>query len=506
MFVLRTRKESTKVLQSAAAAFFAGALIFVTGCGGGKTAPVVTPGPGTVVTPTSSAVQGTSQQTYVTSGGTVSQPQDLTKVYIAAKVPGGPGSWTTIEANTKSDGTFEIAGVPTGKYWLLTPQGAYWTNATSLDLGSDVLGRPGSSVPQRATYLDIQLNGLKPWTDGDAIQILNPNLGQTFRYDWPDFSVPDVGETSTETVKAWTGPLSIASQGDAWYASQLLNTTVGGVSFRTLGRATPALGVTQQDGGTTQLDGSLSNAPTSTVHLKVLGSQFAGIASVVNPGAQLHVTKLGVYIQPFTSSKGEIGNAPTLVERADQNPITTDVDFGDISYGNPFPSQWTPFVSLSYEFLVDYQAAGASSGVTVPAEISSSSTQLPTLSSPLLLPISPVRNAKLNGNSVSQPQSGIGLTPTLTWDAPATGTVSGYRVTVYQLSKSGNSSAYRNVIDLYTNENTLAVPDGILVSGQQYFFAVRAFSVPGVDFTKNPNRLAFPWAYADLLTSVVSTQ
>lgn len=451
------------------------------------------------VTPTGT-IQGTAVDTYVTSTGNVTSPEDLTTAYIGAEVLNG-STWTTIQGTGNSDGTFIISGVPNGSYWLAVASGGYWTSASNIDLGQDYLGRNSGKLPSNATMLAVNLDGLDAWTAGDSLDIFNPNLSQDF--DWSGNI--DNNDTSVVALWAWTGPLSDAAQGDAWYATQMLSKTVGTTTWKYMAKSTPALAITQADGSTTELDGTLSDATLSTVHLKTMGSQFAALAPAINANAAIHSTVVGIYSQPFTSAKGSIGDAETLLEIDGQDPITSDVDFGDITFGNPFPSTWTPFLSLSYEFLVPMTAAGASSSVSVPTEIMVSTTQFPTAASPVVPVITPVQSVKLNGSALTQKLNTLTLSPVLSWDAPATGTPTGYRVTVYQLTKAGSASNYQILLDLFTNGKSMTIPAGVLDAGNEYFFAIRSYLTPAIDFTSAPYHAVFPWADTDMLTPVVST-
>lgn len=451
------------------------------------------------VTPTGT-IRGTAVDTNVTASGNVTSPEDLTTAYIGAMVPNG-SSWTTIQGTGNSDGTFQISGIPAGSYWLAVASGGYWTSASDLDLGQDFLGRKDGVLPSSATTLALNLEGMGAWAAGDELDIVNPNLSQDF--DWSDNI--DTNDTSVSALWSWNGPLSDTSHGDAWYATQMITKTVGTTPWRYASKATPAVSITQTDGSATELDAALVTATPATFHLKALGSQFAALAPAINSNATVHSTIVGVYSQPFSATKGNIGDAETLIERDGQEPIITDVDFGDLTYGNPFPATWTPFLGLSYEFLVPMTATGASTPIAVPAEIYLNTTQLPTITAPLAPVITPALNIKIGGTALTQKTNTTTLSPVLSWDPPATGTPTGYRVTVYQLTKTGTASGYQMLLDLFTKGPSMKIPAAVLSAGNEYFFVVRSYLVPAVDFTAAPYHAVFPWAHADALTAVVST-
>ena len=445
-------------------------------------------------------IRGTAIDTYVTATGNVTVPEDLSAAYIGVSFQSG-STWTTVQGVGNSDGTFTVDGIPSGNYWLAIASGGYWTSASDIDLGQDFLGRPDAVSASSGTTLSLNFVALDTWQPGDVLDAYNPNLGQDF--DWSDNLNP--GDTSFASVWDWTGPLSSAVKGDAWYVTQSHTREISSVVWRYDARTTPGIAISATDGTSTSLGASLGAASQQTVHMAVQGSQFAAAANGVGPDAAVHSTTIGVYSQPFAADKGAIGEAEELLETEDQTPLTQDVDFGDVSYGNPFPASWTPFVGLTYEVAVPFTATGASSAAQVPAELYLSTAQMPTKDAPLVPAITPVVNVKLNGTALAQGQAAATLTPTLSWDPPATGVPTGYRVTVNQLSVNGSGSAFQPLLDLFTNDHSIVIPDGVLSAGNEYFFTIRAYLVPKVDFTKAPYHAAFPWSHTDMLTPVITT-
>jgi hypothetical protein len=451
------------------------------------------------VTPTG-IIRGTAIDNYLTSNGTVKQPEDLTHAYIGVSYFDGL-SWHSVQGSGASDGSFTVPGVPAGNYWLAISSGGYWTSASDLDLGQNFLGRPDAANANAGTSFSLQFVGLNAFAASDELDLINPNLALGF--DWTQNL--NIGDTEFSSVWNWSGPLSDASKGDAWYVLQNQPVLAGNLNWQYLTRSTSALPITQANGDDTDLPGRLSAAPTSTVHMAAKGTQFAGVLSNFVAGSTLHSTTLGVYAQPFSGAGGAVGDAEGLLETQDQTPVSQDVDFGDMTVGNPFPSSWTPFAAATWQINVPFTAAGATAPVEFPAELYYSSTTMPTKDAPIAPQVTPVMNVKLNGAAFGQRVVVPNLAPTLSWDAPQTGTPSGYRVSIYQLSTVQSNSTYQQVLDLFANNSSVTIPGGILAAGNEYFFAVRAFLAPSVDFTTAPYRGAFPWSHADMLTPVIST-
>jgi len=446
-------------------------------------------------------IRGTAIDTYLTATGNVTQPEDLSNAYIGASFQNG-SAWATVQGVGLADGTFTITGVPSGSYWLAIVSGGYWTSASDLDLGQDFVGRPDAGNASSGTSLGLNFAGLSPFAADDELDIYNPNLGQDF--DWSENI--NIGDTTFASIWNWTGPLSVSAKGDAWFVVQTHAAAAGSSSWRLVTMASPALPIDQQNADETDLAGRLSATAPVTFHMALKGSQFAAAAANAGSGGSIHATTAGVYSQPFSALKGSVGENESLLETKDQTPIVQDSDFGDIAVGNPYPSSFTPYAAARYEVNVPFTATGASSSVQVPAELYVSSTQMPTKDAPIAPQITPVQNLRVNAAAFVQGLATKTLNPTLSWDPPTTGTPTGYRVSVFALgtTKTGASS-FQPVLDLFTNDHTLVVPDGILSAGGEYFFQIRAFLTPTLDFTAAPYHAAFPWSHADLLSPVLST-
>lgn len=100
---------------------------------------------------------------------------------------------------------------------------------------------------------------------------------------------------------------------------------------------------------------------------------------------------------------------------------------------------------------------------------------------------------------------GVGTTPTLAWDAPASGTPQGYRLAVYQAAAANSATVLTGpVLDLFTAGLQAQVPPGILVQGGTYFFVVRAIADPAYKPATAPQRFGtFPFGWADNVTGLV---
>src|SRR5262249_44101967 len=130
---------------------------------------------------------------------------------------------------------------------------------------------------------------------------------------------------------------------------------------------------------------------------------------------------------------------PSLV---DFGPIAGSADYDQtIKYGDPFSSNgatWTEFVTMTYAAPVRIptpQGIGMVSAMMVAAIPVSSLAETGVIAPSS----SPVRNAKIEGQSLDLPRTGVGTSPAITWEAPALGESTNYAVVVraVETSQSG---------------------------------------------------------------------
>ena len=80
---------------------------------------------------------------------------------------------TPIQATGNSDGTFSIANVPGGYYWLQIGTNAYWTSSSTFDYGSDIVGQPiGTVATSETTTFAFNIAGLDAVEAGDQFAFL----------------------------------------------------------------------------------------------------------------------------------------------------------------------------------------------------------------------------------------------------------------------------------------------------------------------------------------------
>jgi hypothetical protein len=126
------------------------------------------------------------------------------------------------------------------------------------------------------------------------------------------------------------------------------------------------------------------------------------------------------------------------------------------------------------------------------------------IAGPMTPALSSVQNPKINGKDFFEAQGNVGLTPTLSWDPPALGTPSRYSVRIRRLRRNPQdptTTIAANVGTVFTPSTSLTIPPGVLQPGAVYAFRIRAFQSP--TSATSPHRLAYPTAFADVLSNLM---
>jgi hypothetical protein len=185
---------------------------------------------------------------------------------------------------------------------------------------------------------------------------------------------------------------------------------------------------------------------------------------------------LFIVAAPHVREDALLAEEPRLVV-AFPAPDKLDYDQSFV-YGNPFTTggvAWDELAEIRYNFRVPVLAAGATTPLNVPVgflaripvpALAADGTIAPTLT--------PVRNVKIAGSSLAEPQVGVGLTPTITWDPPLTGTPTSYEVSVRQVTADRTATTLRSIASFITTSTSLRLPDSVLSVGASYILVIDA--------------------------------
>jgi len=466
--------------------------------------------------PKPKAIEGTRIVTRITNAGDTLEPQDLTTATIAAHVSNGMGGYTTIAGVGTPAGTFTIPAVPNRPVWVQFNNSYIWTSHSKLDLDVFAYGRANGAPALNLTPQFFNVTGLSPWASTDVLQWYSTNLESVYGYlgDYDPANQPLPGATSLAGLNlnwADTGfNLVDTTQGDGPSLTQLRSTTVAGETYTALSGIFAPTSLIQLDGISNTLNGAMTPVPqTNSVRMAWRRSVGMGFQSQVNPAAVNIFQRMVVHTPPWGLQRGFIAATADLVNLY-PNPGSSDLDLGDAVYGNPFPASGGTVYAINQFFRVSYLAPGAMIPGSLTGSLSTNSVDAPTAAAPLTQSIGPVTNLAIEGVDGFISQSGLGLTPQLTWAAPAVGSPKAYSVSIIRVFKTGVTPNIRTRFTTagtcLTRETSLQLPPGLLQPGQDYVFRVRAIETSGPDVRSVPFRTnRFPFAAADMLSAMVST-
>jgi hypothetical protein len=455
-------------------------------------APSVDAPPDAPDPPATMIVRGAGTIHWVGDSGTIDRPFDLSRMTFTSFTPTASGFERRTGAGS-ADGTFEVPVGLAAPSWQLgfnaiaQPPRFLVGNSLRPDLSFFVLGRPDRRFPAQPTSLTINATGLDPWQLANDLGILSSNAGalligtQVVPINAGDTAI--AGKTTD-----WAEPLIDAANGDSALVFQLSSKVAdppGSNGFYVaLTKAGVAAPFAMVEGAATEMTVELVDVPQSralTVHVK--RSQFEALRGQVGPGAQPSRSfqhSLFIHALPRALQRGFFDVAPR-VARFFASAGTEDYDQSFI-YGNPFKTAdigWDEFMIARHNFFVPVLAAGATTAADLAvgfmAQLPVSELAVDGTIAPVL---TPVRNVKIAGRDLMTPQTGVGLTPMITWDAPAIGAPTCYSVRLRQVGVSDATTTVRVVATFLTTATSLTLPGTLLSSGSSYLLEIEAQAIP----------------------------
>lgn len=467
-----------------------------------------------------------------TSSVTPTWPLNLP--YPAALVPQNGGTFLRLLGSPNADGSYGIPNVPAGNFWLeINPNAIFWTASSDFDYGNDAIGHPLATASQSTTTFNYTLSGLASAQAGDFVSIQS-DMQNTSPLPFASLSTP--GGTTFHLSQPQTSDIDW-SKVSALYFLQYRQTSSGRFTGYTLGPAQTLSNASLTNGATNDLTAALSASPSVSFPLSVQGTAWASLSSSTGPGTP--APALSGYVlsaQPFASSDrlalpsssvigpqfslllpaapDQFGNFnPPLyscgANTGPQNstfssaglpPITTDQNYGSISYGDPFPAAWLRLFQYCQISTISLPRPN-SAAIDNFSAITTQTTALPT--GPVTPILTPVQNPTVNGAILFQAATLNTTKIVLSWTAPATGTPFGYYVSVYRLNIGGGSPAYSFVARYGTNQTSITVP--LIAAGATYVFTITANADAAAVIDKSPLRSKIPSAESGVVSATITT-
>lgn len=458
---------------------------------------------GIFTTSTSRTVTVGQVTTYHPDSGPVQSPASGTALTLTY---GPSGSSTTLTA-TVSNGAASFANVPWGTYALRMGATVAVTDATSVDLGVDVLGRPSQARPTGfgTTIATLDLSQMTPWVStSDELEYFSSNAGAV-GYLASTTDLAD-GVTAAPYTVDWYGTLATLpdpAQGDHSTFTQLATrtVTVGGTSY-TYGAVdrvfdTSTFGLVN---GTPATFAVPFQAPASTGSISVdwRGTSFAAFLPDLGTGLAAVYGTVNVGGYGFGDGSqfllAQIGGWPDLLV-ATSLPVT-DVNLGTLAYGWALPPTMDAFVASSLSARKSVTAPGATGGTSFWASVWSYEYPWGAATHPIAPQVGPVRSLAIAGQAALGSASAVGLTPVVSWVAPATvpGPIhySAYVYRVYRTSPTATTTSRTMVLRYLTPETSFQIPAGFLQAGEQYVLVVSVAWEPWTAWRSAPFRSTLP--------------
>jgi len=442
-------------------------------------------------------------------------------VYVEADVPGGD----VVPALLADDGSFTIPVAPTGPYWLRIVDGRelredvyVYTDATTLDLGRDVVGTDRGVASSNATEVVVDADGMSPWQDTDDGDIVIPELG--YRSAFATFfaaNPPSAGQDAlADLTYFWvTQPLPATTEGDEALFVQLrtFHDDALALDYVSPVKAFRSKPIAIADGGTTNVTGTFGDPPALDVPLHWKRSTFAAQGVAMHPAGctdELDDESYWLHALPGHAAHGDPSrqfggtglvpeNGPRVIDQI-LTYDTTDLD-GTFHVLNPYPSDWLHArYSVSFHITCDIPGFGAPGNAE--AQIAVITDQLG--SDPVVPLVGPVGAPQINGLDLDRPQGSVGPAPTISWTAPSLGTATSFELRIQEVDVSpfGGIVLHETAELVVPGDVTsVTLPRDVLLDGALYTLQIRAVSRAGQLARTAPFRSGIPLGFADLFTN-----
>jgi hypothetical protein len=484
------------------------------------------------VTP-NGTVNITTVTTYWTPTGSVNIPRLwLSNLFSpAAFVPQADGSLLKLQGTQNPDSSFSIPNVAAGYYWLEASTALIWTSTSDFDNGQNVIGKPGGATgAQQTTTFDYAISGLVAAPTGDYVTVKTDDVNLTLL---PVILQP-LGSSTTINASVALPSIQDWSSADTLYYLEYDFLNSGGFNGVTLGPELTVTNVSLVNGGTNNLTAMLEPSPVASLALSIKGSQWASAMQGIGPGTPTPLfTDYAVVAQPYltngfvpaASNTPALGSFALLQPQGTSffflpglfcastgfpanllggnlglPPIVDDVDYGALSYGDPFPTDWPRLFEYCQASTVSLPRPNSTVTDTFTI-VNRQTTPLPTSAvSPIL---TAVQNPTLNGVSLFQTANLNTTNVSLSWSAPAVGQPYGYYVRVFELGTLQPSATpeYLQLGQYGTSKTTMQVP--FLTAGNTYVFVISAEMDANANIENSPGRTKAPNAEASVVSAPI---
>jgi hypothetical protein len=443
-------------------------------------------------------------------GRVISVAGDLSQATVTVWLETDAGTFDQRSVLGDVNGNFVVADVPHSQFVFELGSIFIATDSRVVNLGDNVAGRPDVTVLNPNEGITLTAGNLAPWSANDELQLASWGAGIGYFSSAISNSIfrahaPDAGDTALSALwldmEGWD--VIEGSKGDDLRIFQLSGQALdGGGIWKS---ATRSVSVT------TDLKLNLPTPVATTfvtldqqaVQVSLDTASFEASRADVSPGAVMYESRWLLDAQLGGPGPNALTESPDLAILV-LPPDAGVVDM-TMSYGNPFPAEWQPFVTVGSAFEVLYTVPATDGGTsTARSEVGAISRSLPlsdAQNGPIGPAITPVRNVKLDGVAISQAIPTVGASPVITWDAPAVGTVTRVDVECIVLRPGTPTTRLHQGTLHAVGTNRVRFPTGFLQPGETQYLRITAVTQPdGWDPTMPLREVGPPAASAATMT------
>ena len=398
------------------------------------------------------------------------------------------GEWQGVFSKLGSGLVETIDGVPPGPIVVVDTFANVVSSAREFDLTMTHLGRPDLHLARGPVPFSVKLAGLQPWHEGDRVVFFAPNARS---YESNVQTKLDARLTPGATRLEATGDyLSFRGaflvdgpgQGDeAWFLDMASATSPEGVRYLATRKVlqTKKLKITNQQPAA--VSGKLSDVrQTGKTTMDLQVSDPAALARAVSPEAKATGGVWQLYALPGGDRYGGHDFGGTLVYvpfQAPQLPARAR-----LAYGDPFPRGWGRVGGLRLTYRIDVPVLGTREPYSFEVSVDVQDSAAAFGAGPVRPLVSPVRDPRINGRPAFEPQAKVGLTPEVSWTAPALGKPTLYEVQVYRTRMNRERKAdLQQMGSVYTADTRVAFPPGVIANAEIYVLVIQARWGEGLD-------------------------
>ncbi|MCA1827146.1 MAG: hypothetical protein LC689_09435 [Myxococcales bacterium] len=450
----------------------------------------------------------------------------LSTVYGSTVVGGAPGAdmhvtalWVgqrRIPVVESPDYSFSVAHVPQGPYLLevdtivgdaLSTAQLFELTTSAPDLSMVSAARPDVRYVTRGPQVTLDISNLMPWVlpagayTGDLLLVAG---AQADAFGRPRGVHPSSSATSWHGTFDWglmsttlptVAGLPEAAKGDVEYVYQRSTEPIGAGVVHRVKRYARIDSLTLADSTPANLSFALADAPqTGSLHVDIRGSQWAPLATQVNPAAGFGTTTSGgvtILAEPHEVAFPNLpfGYAQTSIFWL-QAPDGADVNYGDVPYGQFLGPDWKEVRYAAWFFASPDNSVGGEIFAMDPMPVTS----------PIVPRLGPPRSPQIAGRDAFVAQTGVGSQPVISWSPPSLGRATSYLLMLTRMSGAGVQSVQITV----HGATSVSVPAGFLQTGAQYAAVIAAISVPWDGPDAPAFRTGVPMDYAECATASFS--